>query len=258
MKNHKKISVITVTWNRADLLEEAIQSVLNQNYDNFEHIVVDNASTDHTLEILNKYKHLKWISEPDNGQSDAMNKGLKLASGEIFAWLNDDDYYEPGAFEKINSIFDLNTYSIVYGTCNIIGKNRSIIGKSNFHKFNRQRLMLGHNNINTPAVFANLRFINNAGLMDESLFATFDLDMWIKVTALKPALAIPDKLTNLRLHPKSGLMSEKKHLSEKRIIRNRYKSEITVLNLLFMDLFWSFRSYLFDAIKMNYIYKKKI
>ena len=110
--HYKKISIITVTWNRAKLLEEAIKNVIDQNYPNYEHIIIDNASNDGTIDILKKYPNLKWISEPDRGQSEAMNKGLKIATGDIFAWMNDDDLYPEGTFDLINKEFDLAKYSL--------------------------------------------------------------------------------------------------------------------------------------------------
>ena len=97
-----KISIVTPSFNQGGFIEEAIQSVFNQGYDNFEHIIVDNCSTDNTLEILKRYPHLKYVSEPDKGQSDAINKGFKMATGDIIGWLNSDDYYLPGTFKKVN------------------------------------------------------------------------------------------------------------------------------------------------------------
>ncbi len=95
------ISVITPSLNSGAYLEEAIRSVGEQRYTNFEHIVVDGGSEDGTLDILRKYPHLKWISEPDAGQSEAMNKGFELSSGDIVVYLNADDYFKPGAFETV-------------------------------------------------------------------------------------------------------------------------------------------------------------
>lgn len=97
----KKISVITVSFNQAAFIEQNIRSVLAQNYDNFEHIVVDGGSSDGTVEILKKYPHLKWVSEPDNGQTDGLCKGFARASGEIIAWINSDDFYAPGIFVAV-------------------------------------------------------------------------------------------------------------------------------------------------------------
>jgi GT2 family glycosyltransferase len=92
--------------NRADFVREAIESVLMQNYPNYEHIIVDGGSTDGTLDILRSYPHLKVVSEPDEGMYDAINKGLKLAHGEITAWLNTDDIYPPGAFAAAAETFE--------------------------------------------------------------------------------------------------------------------------------------------------------
>jgi len=96
-----KISIITPTLNSEEYIEQAIQSVLAQEYTNFEHIVVDGGSTDETINILKKYPHIKWISEPDKGQSDAMNKGFKMSQGEVIVYLNCDDYFLDGAFHAV-------------------------------------------------------------------------------------------------------------------------------------------------------------
>ena len=87
-----KISVVTPSYNQGEFIEDAINSVLNQDYDDFEHIIVDGLSTDNTIDILKKYDHLKWVSEEDDGQSDALNKGFKKASSDTICWLNADDY----------------------------------------------------------------------------------------------------------------------------------------------------------------------
>jgi len=95
------ISVITPSFNSADFLERAIKSVVDQDYANWEHIIVDGGSTDDTLSILKKYPHLHWISEPDEGQTDAMNKGFARSKGDIVVYLNADDYFFPGAFSAV-------------------------------------------------------------------------------------------------------------------------------------------------------------
>ena len=95
----------------ASSIEQAIQSVINQNYPNLEYIIIDGGSTDNTVEIIKKYEsHISyWISEPDKGQTDAINKGFAKCTGEIFNWLNSDDYYETGTFKKLS---DLNDYKV--------------------------------------------------------------------------------------------------------------------------------------------------
>ena len=92
-KMDKKISIITASYNQGDFIEDAILSVMNQGYSNYEHIIIDGESNDGTISILEKYKHLKWVSEKDSGQTDALYKALKLAQGEIIGQLNADDYY---------------------------------------------------------------------------------------------------------------------------------------------------------------------
>jgi glycosyltransferase involved in cell wall biosynthesis len=101
-----KISVITPSYNSGNYLEEAIQSVLRQNYSNFEHIIVDGSSTDKTIDILKKYDHIIWVSEEDRGQSHAMNKGFEMSSGEIIVYLNADDYFEDDIFNSVVRHFE--------------------------------------------------------------------------------------------------------------------------------------------------------
>ena len=95
------ISVITPSLNSGSYLEAAIRSVLAQDYRAFEHVVVDGGSTDATLDVLRRYPHVRWTSEPDGGQSEAMNKGFARASGDVVVYLNADDWFEPGAFEAV-------------------------------------------------------------------------------------------------------------------------------------------------------------
>ena len=102
LKTYPKITVITPSFNQAEFLERTIKSVLDQNYPNLEYIIMDGGSTDGSVEIIQKYeKYLKfWASEKDNGQSHAINKGLKIATGEWVSWQNSDDIYYPGAFKS--------------------------------------------------------------------------------------------------------------------------------------------------------------
>lgn len=108
-----RISVITPSLNSKSCLKRAIESVLLQAYENFEHVVVDGGSTDGTLELLQQYPHLKWISEPDRGQSDAMNKGVALANGDIIVMLNCDDYFAPAAFLSVTPLFEQGAKFVV-------------------------------------------------------------------------------------------------------------------------------------------------
>lgn len=123
------ISVLTPSFNSGDYIERALQSVCAQTYQNYEHIVVDGGSTDKTLDILKTYSHIKWLSEPDAGQSDAMNKAFALSSGELIVYLNADDSFAEGAFEAVIKGFSL------YPDSDIIVGNVLIVrnGKQKMH-----------------------------------------------------------------------------------------------------------------------------
>lgn len=107
MTEYSRISIVTPSFNQGQYIEQTICSVLDQNYPNLEYIIIDGGSTDGTVDIIKKYgdRITYWVSTPDKGQTDAINKGFAKCTGEIFNWINSDDYYEPGTFEKIASLF---------------------------------------------------------------------------------------------------------------------------------------------------------
>lgn len=113
-----RISIITPSFNQGQYLEENILSIINQHYPNVEHIIIDGGSTDSTKEVLEKYKNkLAYVvSEPDHGQSDAVNKGFAEATGDIIGWLNSDDYYAEGAFNEVNELFASPSVNAVSGS----------------------------------------------------------------------------------------------------------------------------------------------
>ena len=135
-----KISILTPSFNTDQYIEENILSVLNQDYKNVEHIVIDGGSTDNTVEILKKYPHLKWVSEKDEGQSDAYNKGLKIATGELVLCLNsDDDLFNKNVFKsvitEINKV-DISKYSAFMANLNVV----DVKGNKLSEMLNRNRI----------------------------------------------------------------------------------------------------------------------
>lgn len=120
-----KISILTICYNSEAYIERAVQSVLQQDYKDWEHIVVDGGSTDGTVAILKKHEHLKWISEPDKGQSDAMNKAFALSTGDIISYLNSDDYYNENIFGEVVSYFNRSEQPEI-----VIGKLKICINDS--------------------------------------------------------------------------------------------------------------------------------
>src|SRR4030095_6506219 len=126
------VSIITPSFNQARYIEATIQSVLSQDYPRIEYLIVDGGSTDETVEIIKKYEgRLAWsVSEQDQGQTDAINKGFGHTNGQILAWLNSDDTYEPGAVSAaVKYLLDHPDVGMVYGDCNFINEDGRVIGK---------------------------------------------------------------------------------------------------------------------------------
>ncbi|MCK4733699.1 MAG: glycosyltransferase, partial [Methanophagales archaeon] len=120
MKDKTLVSIITPSYNQGRFIEDALLSVKNQDYPNIEHIIVDGGSIDNTLEILRKYENeynLRWISEPDEGQSGAVNNGFRMAKGEIIGWVNSDDgYFDVSAISSVVKYFDkYKGADVIYG-----------------------------------------------------------------------------------------------------------------------------------------------
>jgi glycosyltransferase involved in cell wall biosynthesis len=186
-KQGLKISVITPSFNSADYIERAIESVLNQDYYNWEHVIIDGGSKDGTLDILKKYRHLKWISEPDNGQADAMNKGFKISTGDVIVYLNADDYFFPGAFSAVISEFQKEVKFVVG---NILVKSPRLNGE--FMNIPRTTLsgMLRHWEPNAfchnPVGYFYLREVQETCPFNAENYTTMDLEFLLDAATKYP------------------------------------------------------------------------
>jgi glycosyltransferase involved in cell wall biosynthesis len=183
-ENQPLVSIITPSYNQGRFIEATIQSVLNQDYGNIEYIIIDGGSTDNTLEILRKYEdRLTWISEPDHGQSDAINKGFKRARGTILAWLNSDDVYEPGAIRAAVEYFKKHDdVALLYGEGDIIdehGKKLRRFGAT--QPFDLWTLIYIWDYIMQPTTFFKREALQEVGYLDENLNWCMDWDLWIKI-----------------------------------------------------------------------------
>ncbi len=150
------LSIITPVYNGERFIESCIQVVIGQNCSDVEHIIVDGGSTDRTVEMIQQYAqnypHIRWISEADKGQSDAMNKGIAMAEGEVISFLNVDDFYEPDVLNRVLDYFKtLPEPSLLVGNCNICTEDDKIVSQQKPAKLRLQDLLLGFN-INPPPV----------------------------------------------------------------------------------------------------------
>ncbi len=195
-----KISIVTPSFNIGRFIEDAILSVLKQGYDNFEHIIIDGGSTDNTLEVLEKYPHLIWTSEPDNGQSDAINKGFRRATGAIVAWLNADDYYLPNAFSTIASFHEKNPKAdLVYGDYNMVDSDGRIMRVMKETGFNLNILLYYRCYVPSTSLFFKRRIIDDGLLLDTSYSNSMDLEYYVRLAKLGYSFYhIPHTLASFR------------------------------------------------------------
>jgi glycosyltransferase involved in cell wall biosynthesis len=178
--NYPRISIITPSLNQGKYLETCIQSVLRQDYPHVEHIVMDGGSDDETLDILKKYPHLRWCSEPDKGQAHAINKGVAMAQGELVAWLNCDDAYKPGAFFAIaNSAAKTSQQTVLMGGVELYYEDEFLrVMKNRVRSFFRfLHPWIPYTNISQPGVFIPRDLLKAVGLLNEELYYVMDFDL---------------------------------------------------------------------------------
>ncbi len=183
------ISIITPVYNGENYIAACMNVVIEQKCSNVEHIIVDGGSSDRTVEIIknyaSKYPHISWISEPDRGQSDAMNKGIKMAKGDILAVLNVDDYYEPNVLNDVLTIFKiLPEPSFVVGNCNIWGEEGKLIDINKPKRLKLNDLLIGpHINpfpMNPSAYFYHTSLHEKIGLYKVDEHYAMDVDFLFK------------------------------------------------------------------------------
>ena len=203
-KHLPRISVITPSLNQGRYLRQCIDSVLSQDYQNLEFIIIDGGSTDESVPIIKEYegKIGYWVSKPDKGQSDAINKGFRRASGELVAWLNADDYYLPGAFDRVIDAYRADLLAPFYfGDGLRVDETGAVI--SNFFPtgtltFDRQALVMGLNYILQPATFINRCALEQAGYLDAGLRYGMDSDLWMRLSRIGNPRAIAAVLAATR------------------------------------------------------------
>jgi glycosyltransferase involved in cell wall biosynthesis len=219
------VSVVTPSYNQGHLIEETIRSVLLQGYPHLEYVVIDGGSSDNTLDVLRHYEdHLRWVSEPDQGQADAINKGVRMSRGEMLAYLNSDDTYLPGSVRLVAEYFQTHPdVGMVYGDCQVIDAQGNVLGLMRGHKFNLHRLIHRAEIIPQPAAFWRRAVVEQVGLFDLTLRYSMDYDFFIRVGRAFRVAYIPQPLACFRLHSVSKTVSrEERHWRETLAVSERY------------------------------------
>jgi glycosyltransferase involved in cell wall biosynthesis len=197
------VSIVTPSYNQARYLEETILSVLNQDYPNLEYIVIDGGSTDGSLEIIRKYSDRLawWVSEKDRGQTDAINKGFGRAQGEILAWLNSDDTYEPGAVREAAAYLAAHPEAgMVYGDARLIGEDGKQLGMFPSRQTDYRKLLDGYVHIPQQTMFFRADLWHRLGPLDPDFYFAMDYDLWVRIAKVAPLHYHPRLWANFRLH----------------------------------------------------------
>jgi len=200
---------VTPSYNQANYIEQTIQSVLEQDYARIEYLVVDGASTDHSVEIIKKYEGRGgvtspllawWVSEQDKGQADAINKGIARAKGDIIAWLNSDDYYLPGAISAVVKAFDENPDVVmIYGDLLAVDERGWTINTLKYKQLTLQDLLC-FQIIGQPSVFFRRAALEKTSGLDATFHFLLDHHLWIRIAQQGKILHVPQAWSAARYH----------------------------------------------------------
>lgn len=200
-----RVSIVTPSFNQAAFLKDTLRSVLTQDYPHIEYIVMDGGSTDGSVEIIRRYENrlAYWMSERDGGQADAINKGWRRATGDIVAYLNSDDTYEPGAVRAaVEYLAQHPETDMVYGHCYQVNEHGERVGRLNAIPVNIRTLLL-RNAIMQPTTFFRRHVLDRVGLLDLELGHAMDYDLWLRIALRHRIDALNVPLANFRAHDES-------------------------------------------------------
>ena len=247
-----KISVVTPSYNQGQFLEQTIQSVLDQDYPNLEYIIMDGGSTDSSVDIIKRYEDglAYWVSEPDEGQPDAINRGFRIATGDILAWLNSDDVYLPGALSRVATYFQAHPeIGCTSGDIVMIDQAGETLYSRKVIPFQFRMALYGACMVPQPSTFWTKEAWEKAGGVDPGVHYQTDFDFFLRMASQGVKFGIiRELLAAFRLHATSKTVSEYtgRVAQANLIIRRRYSDlrfhNECIENTTFTTLKWIYRA----------------
>lgn len=237
-----RISIVTPSYNQGNFIEQTIRSVLLQNYPNLEYIIIDGGSTDETVDVIKRYgKWINyWVSEPDKGQSHALQKGFNKATGEILAWMNSDDFYEKDALLKVGRAYMQQPFSFYCGSCKMINENDALIQQLYTPKVSFATLIRywkPHFCPPQPSIFFSRHAFDHTGQFNVGLKYAMDYELWLKAVSKHKFTIVNEPLSYYRVHSASKTGSGnglEKFIPEwKRVIHEHLKQRPAYVRLQF-------------------------
>jgi glycosyltransferase involved in cell wall biosynthesis len=247
-----RVSIITPSYNQGTFIEECIRSVLLQGYPDLEYVVVDGGSTDETVEILKKYEPwlAHWVSEPDRGQSDALNKGLDRTTGEILGWINSDDLYCAGAINHVVELLRREADAeVAYGGCYVVDTNQQIVDDYWAMPFDPRFPLYSGIGIHQQALFWRRSLMDRVGRIDDSLVFCMDRDFILRLIWNGRVTRTTSYLGMFRVHSQTKTRNLRDvHYQEWKAVQLRYRHyHTTVLPAWFWQFYVNARRRLLIA-----------
>jgi len=245
-------SVVTCCYNQGPYLKDNIEYVLKQKFPSFEHIIVDDGSTDNTAEVCRQYPHVRYIYQTNAGQSAALNHGFREAKGEIIAWVNSDDYHEPGAFTRVAAELDaLRNKQIISGMAKVVNQDGHFMwmlknGEVGFNRLLMHPRLYPFNGWCVmpcqPSVFFHRKMVEEIGYLDTKLKYGMDYEYWLR--AMRNGYRfnyIPQVFSSYRYHPTSNTMKGyDTFLGEWQAVSQKYLDLLTPSERRRAELWWKF------------------
>jgi len=253
-----KISIVTPNYNYGNFISETIQSVINQDYKNYEYIIVDDGSTDNSIEVIQNYvdkypDKVKLIQQENSGQTNAINRALKITTGEIIGWINSDDFYCDNVFGFVNDYFMANPETdVIFSDLRKVDQSSTLISTKKYLDFDfKAGCLIGFGNlIANNTAFFRATVLKRVGYLDESLEYVMDSEFWFRVGKCCKVKKVNKLIGNFRVHSLAKSKQPQQFIIEEQELRKIYYEELIISKFL--------PFYLGKHLKYIYLIKRKI